>query len=189
MRVTNTGTFDIGGYSLNITTPTGVRVTAPACSDSGRMNGVGCEILRQRVLADGATDSFDVRLTVTGGTKSVRLSLAPTNRYINRDAATTLRLGGRAVPVPATPPPHPRHPADPTTPASTAPATPGPEAAELPRTGTSGSTYGLIGAVLLALGVGLLVLRRRLQRGGPATASPNRENGDARPHLVCGRAS
>ncbi|MBQ0980532.1 LPXTG cell wall anchor domain-containing protein [Micromonospora sp. M61] len=35
----------------------------------------------------------------------------------------------------------------------------------MPRTGVSGSTYGLIGAALLALGVGLLVLRRRLFRG------------------------
>ncbi|WP_433553174.1 LPXTG cell wall anchor domain-containing protein [Micromonospora zamorensis] len=40
-----------------------------------------------------------------------------------------------------------------------------PSAAQLPRTGVSGSTYGLIGAALLALGIGLLVLRRRLFRG------------------------
>ncbi|MBM7493091.1 LPXTG-motif cell wall-anchored protein [Micromonospora luteifusca] len=170
VQVTNTGTFDIGGYSLNITTPAGVRVTAPACSDSGRMNGVGCEIPRRRVIADSATDSFDVRLTVTAGTKTVQLSLAPTDRYTNKDSALTLRLGGTggSGAGDATTPP----PADPTatptptpTPTPTTVGTSTPEAAQLPRTGTSGSTYGLIGAVLLALGVGLLVLRRRMSRG------------------------
>ncbi|MEU8113082.1 LPXTG cell wall anchor domain-containing protein [Micromonospora sp. NPDC048947] len=161
--VTNTGTFDIGGYSLNVATPDGVRVTAPGCSDSGRMNGVGCEILRDRRLADGATDSFDVRMAATGGTKSVRLWLAPTNRYTNPDTSVTLRLtgggsggGGVATTAP---------PADPTTPATTAPATPAVEATELPRTGTTTIVYGLIGVSLLALGGGLLLLRRRLQRG------------------------
>ncbi|MBM0234990.1 LPXTG cell wall anchor domain-containing protein [Micromonospora sp. STR1_7] len=164
VRVTNTGTFDIGGYSFNITTPTGVRVTSPACSDSGRMNGVGCEILRQRVLADGATDDFDVRLTVTGGAKTVRLSLSPSNRYTNEDTALTLRIGGAggSGAGDATTPP----PAGPTATATTsAPSTSTPEAAQLPRTGPSGSTYGLIGAALLAVGAGLLVLRRRMSRG------------------------
>ncbi|MEV4499772.1 LPXTG cell wall anchor domain-containing protein [Micromonospora arborensis] len=164
VRVTNAGTFDIGGYSFTITTPDGVRVTAPACSDSGRMNGVGCEVLRRGVLADGATDSFDVRLSVTGGTKTVRLSLAPTSRYTNKDTALTLRLGGTGgsgAGDASTPPS--ADPAATLTP--TAVGTSTPEAAQLPRTGTSGSIYGLIGAVLLALGVGLLVLRRRMSRG------------------------
>ncbi|MCG5467179.1 LPXTG cell wall anchor domain-containing protein [Micromonospora sp. LAH09] len=171
VRVTNTGTFDIGGYSFTITTPTGVRVAAPACADSGRMVGVGCEILRPSVLADGATDSFDVRLAVTGGTKTVKLALAPANRYTNKDTTLTLRLtgsGGSGAGDATTPPP-----AGPTvTPSPTATAGPTatattstPEAAQLPRTGVSGSTYGLIGAALLALGIGLLVLRRRLFRG------------------------
>ncbi|RAO62943.1 LPXTG cell wall anchor domain-containing protein [Micromonospora saelicesensis] len=165
LRVTNTGTFDIGGYSLNVATPDGVRVTAPGCSDSGRMNGVGCEILRER-LAGGATDSFDVRVAATGGTKSVRLWLAPTNRYTNADTSVTLRLtGGGAGGGAATTAP----PADPTTPATTAattaPATPAPKATELPRTGTTTIVYGLIGVSLLTLGGGLLLLRRRLQRG------------------------
>nr|WP_236647154.1 hypothetical protein [Micromonospora acroterricola] len=120
VRVTNSGSFDLGGYSLNVATPDGVRVTAPACSDSGRMNGVGCEILRTRTVADGATDSFDVRVTVTGGTKTVRLWLAPVNRYTNKDTSLTLRLagGGSGGGDATTPPP----PADPTA----APATPTP---------------------------------------------------------------
>ncbi|MEU7804344.1 LPXTG cell wall anchor domain-containing protein [Micromonospora arborensis] len=166
--VTNAGTFDIGGYSFTITTPDGVRVTAPACSDSGRMNGVGCEVLRRGVLADGATDSFDVRLSVTGGTKTVRLSLAPTSRYTNKDTALTLRLGGTggSGAGDASTPPSADPAATPTpTVTPTAVGTSTPEAAQLPRTGTSGSIYGLIGAVLLALGVGLLVLRRRMSRG------------------------
>ncbi|MBQ1016312.1 LPXTG cell wall anchor domain-containing protein [Micromonospora sp. D93] len=166
VRVTNTGTFDIGGYLLNVATPDGVRVTAPGCSDSGRTNGVGCEILRGRPLADGATDSFDVRVAATGGTTSVRLWLGPTNRYTNRDTSVTVRLtgggsggGGVATTAPAGPT---TAPADPTTP----PATPAPAAAELPRTGTSTLAYGLIGVSLLTLGGGLvLLLRRRLQRG------------------------
>ncbi|MFF0173617.1 hypothetical protein [Micromonospora profundi] len=158
VRVTNTGTFDIGGYSLNITTPAGVRVTAPACSDSGRMNGVGCEILRLRTIADGATDTFDVRLAVTEGTKIVKLSLAPGYRYTNKDTAVTLRLsaaGGSGAGA-TTPPP-----ASPTA----TPTTSAPSAPELARTGASGSTYGLVGVALLALGCGLVVLQRRLFRG------------------------
>ncbi|PWR04712.1 hypothetical protein DKT68_30725 [Micromonospora acroterricola] len=39
-----------------------------------------------------------------------------------------------------------------------------PRAAELPRTGTAGTTYGLVGAALLTVGVGLLLLRRRFRR-------------------------
>ncbi|WP_327032392.1 LPXTG cell wall anchor domain-containing protein [Micromonospora ureilytica] len=167
VRVTNTGTFDIGGYSLNVaTTPDGVRVTAPGCSDSGRMTGVGCEILRGRPLADGTADSFDVRVAATGGTTSVRLWLGPTNRYTNRDTSVTVRLtggGSGGGGVTTTPPTDPTTaPADPTTP----PATPAPEAAEPPRTGTTTVAYGLIGVSLLTLGGGLvLLLRRRLQRG------------------------
>ncbi|MBQ1036618.1 hypothetical protein [Micromonospora sp. C81] len=67
-----------------------------------------CEILRPNVLADGATDSFDVRLAVTGGTKTVKVSLSPANRYTNKDTALTLRLNGSGGQVPATPPPRQR---------------------------------------------------------------------------------
>ncbi|MEU7675822.1 LPXTG cell wall anchor domain-containing protein [Micromonospora taraxaci] len=171
VKVTNTGTFDIGGYSFTVTTPAGVRVASPTCADRGRMVGVGCEILRPNVLGDGVTDSFDVRLTVTGGTKTVQVSLAPTNRYTNKDTALTLRLngsGGSGAGDATTPPP-----AGPTvTPSPTATASPTatvtsstPDAAQLPRTGVSGSTYGLVGVALLALGAGLLLLRGRLSRG------------------------
>ncbi|MET8369368.1 LPXTG cell wall anchor domain-containing protein [Micromonospora profundi] len=161
VRVTNTGAFAIGGYSLNITTPAGVRVTAPACSDSGRMDGVGCEILRLRTIADGATDSFDVRLAVTGGTRTVTLSLAPSNRYTNKDTSVTLRLNGAGGSgAGATTPPPASPTATPTTP-STSPT----NAPELARTGASSSTFGLVGAALLALGVGLVALQRRLFRG------------------------
>lgn len=163
VRVTNTGSFDIGGYSLAVTTPTGVRVTAPACSDSGRTNGAGCEIPRTAVLADGATDSFDVRLAVTGGEKTVRLSLTPATRYTNRDTTLTLRLGGAGgsgAGNTSTPSVEPS-----ATAATPTPSTSTPDAAQLPRTGPSGGAYALVGAVMLALGAGLLVLRRRLSRG------------------------
>jgi LPXTG-motif cell wall-anchored protein len=177
VRVTNTGTFDISGYSLAVTTPAGVRVTAPACSNSGRMDGVGCEIVRPSVLADGATDSFDVRLAVTGGAQTVRLALTPASRYTNKDTALTLRLSGSGgsgagnatTPPPAGPTATPSPAAPTATPNPSAPtATPAPstpDVAHLPRTGVSGSTYGLLAAVLLAVGVGLLVLwrRRRIQ--------------------------
>ncbi|MGW3783183.1 LPXTG cell wall anchor domain-containing protein [Micromonospora chokoriensis] len=158
VKVTNTGSFDIGGYSVALTTPTGVRVTAPTCSDSGRTKGVGCEILRTAVLADGATDSFDVRLAVTGGEKTVRLSLTPATRYTNRDTTLTLRLGGAGGSGAGN---TSTSSAEPTATA----ATPSPSTAQLPRTGPSGGTYALVGAVMLALGAGLLVLRRRLSRG------------------------
>ncbi|WP_328849514.1 LPXTG cell wall anchor domain-containing protein [Micromonospora zamorensis] len=69
-------------------------------------------------------------------------------------------LAGPAVAAPTTTP-SPSATAGPTATATTST----PEAAQLPRTGVSGSTYGLIGAALLALGVGLLVLRRRPFRG------------------------
>ncbi|MGS2614617.1 LPXTG cell wall anchor domain-containing protein [Micromonospora sp. LZ34] len=157
VRVTNTGSFAIGGYSLNVTTPDGVRVTAPACSESGRMAGVGCELLRPGTLRAGATDTFRVRLTVRGGERTVRLYLAPVDRYTNKDTSVTLRLAG-GVGGGATTPPS----ADPTgTPTPTAPAE---EPGQLPRTGPAGGTYALVGAALLALGAGLLLLRRRLRR-------------------------
>ncbi|RKN49242.1 LPXTG cell wall anchor domain-containing protein [Micromonospora endolithica] len=152
VRVTNSGTFDIGGYSLNVTTPSGVRVTDPDCSGSGRLNGVGCEIQRNGRLAGKATDAYQVRLAVTGGPRTVRLYLAPTNRYTNTDTSVTLRLAtgtgsGGGAPT-----------AGPATPSGTA-------AAELPRTGSGSIGYALAGAALVALGGGLLLFRRRLVRG------------------------
>jgi LPXTG-motif cell wall-anchored protein len=168
VRVTNTGSFDIGGYSVAVTTPTGVRVTFPTCADRGRMVGVGCEILRPKVLADGTTDSFDVHLTVTGGEKTVRLSLTPAQRYTNRDTTVTLRLGGTGgsgAGDTRTPSPDPTATAATPSPSASTQSASTTQAAQLPRTGPSGGAYALVGAVMLALGAGLLVLRRRLSRG------------------------
>ncbi|MEU5945703.1 LPXTG cell wall anchor domain-containing protein [Micromonospora sp. NPDC047465] len=157
-RVTNTGAFSIGGYALNVVTPDGVRVTGPTCSDSGRMNGVGCEILRPDALEEDATDTVRVRLAVSGDAPSVRLYLAPTNRYTNEDTTVTLRLaaggGGGATTSPSAGPSR-----------TAAPTTPATGGTELPRTGPAGTAYALVGTALLALGAGLLLLRRRLVRG------------------------
>ncbi|MGW4499606.1 LPXTG cell wall anchor domain-containing protein [Micromonospora sp. NPDC004336] len=152
-RVTNTGAFAIGGYALNVVTPDGVRVVGPACSDSGRMSGAGCEIPRPDALGEDATDTVRVRLAVSGDAPTVRLYLAPTNRYTNRDTSVTLRLAAGGG---ATPPAGPSRTATPTTPAAAG--------TELPRTGSAGTAYALVGAALLALGAGLLLLRR-LVRG------------------------
>ncbi|MFG3705003.1 LPXTG cell wall anchor domain-containing protein [Micromonospora sp. NPDC047670] len=155
-RVTNTGAFSIGGYALNVVTPDGVRVTAPACSDSGRMAGVGCEIPRPDVLGEDATDTVRVRLSVSGDAPTVRLYLAPTNRYTNEDTSITLRLAADGGAT-ASPSADPSRTATPTTSAT--------GGTELPRTGPAGAAYALAGAALLALGAGLLLLRRRLVGG------------------------
>ncbi|WP_326564342.1 LPXTG cell wall anchor domain-containing protein [Micromonospora peucetia] len=169
-RVQNTGTFAIGGYSLNVVTPKGVQVIWPLCSDSGRMAGVGCEILRSNVLKAGATETVHIRLAVIGGGKIIRVYLAPTNRYTNKDTSVTLHVpGGGGGGAPTTPPsatpsatPTPSATSSPS--ASSSPTTPAGDGAELPRTGPAGTTYALFGAALLALGAGLLLLRRRLDR-------------------------
>ncbi len=96
VRVTNAGRSRLGGYSLNVTTPAGVTVVAPACSRSGRMNGVGCEVYRSRPVGPGRTDAFTVRLAVGDVRRSVRLYLAPGNRYPNRDTTVTINVGGTA---------------------------------------------------------------------------------------------
>lgn len=106
----------------------------------------------------GATDTFRVRLALGSGERRVRLHLAPVNRYTNKDTSVTLRLtggsGGGATTSPS---------ARPTgTPTPTAPVE---EPGQLPRTGPAGGAYALAGAALLAVGAGLLLLRRRLGRG------------------------
>ena len=98
VRVTNAGRATLGGYSLNVVTPAGVTVVSPACSDSGRMNGVGCEVYRAKRVPAGATDAFTLRLAVGDTARSVRLFLAPGNRYPNSDTQVTLKVGGKAVP-------------------------------------------------------------------------------------------
>lgn len=154
VRVTNAGTFTLGAYSLNLRTPAGVSVVSPRCSDSGRMNGMGCELYRSRQLKAGATDAFTVRLTVTKAPATVTLFLAPTNRYTNKDTTVSLTLKGAAA-TPA---------------ATTAPATPPPAAANgagggtaatLPLTGPGTPLMVGSGAALVAVGAGLLLVQRR----------------------------
>jgi hypothetical protein len=144
VRVTNAGTFTLGGYSLNVRTPDGVRVTSPRCTDSGRMSGAGCEIFRGSRLKAAATDAFTVRLSVKPGKASVRLFLAPTNRYTNHDTVVTLRLDQEAATGPGTRP-------------DTGPS--------LPRTGARPAVAVGVAAALIAVGALLVIgLRRRPRR-------------------------
>ncbi|MFG2008189.1 hypothetical protein ACGFNF_03840 [Micromonospora sp. NPDC048868] len=164
-RVRNTGTFALGGYSLNVVPPKGVQVIWPLCSDSGRMAGKGCEIIRSGELKAGATDTVHIRLAVSERAGSIRLYLAPTNRYTNKDTSVTVPVpGGTGGGAPTTPPA--ATPSATSTPSTTStPTTPAGDGAGLPRTGPAGTTYALFGAALLALGAGLLLLlRRRLGR-------------------------
>jgi hypothetical protein len=101
VRVTNAGRATLRGYSLNVTTPAGVTVVAPACSTSGRMNGVGCEVYRSRPVRAGRTDAFTVRLAVGDVPRTVRLFLAPGNRYLNRDTSVAINVGGARAARPA----------------------------------------------------------------------------------------
>jgi hypothetical protein len=93
VRVTNTGRSVLNGYSLNVTTPAGVTVVSPTCSDSGRMTGAGCEVYRTGPVRPSTTETFTVRLAVDDARRSVKLYLAPTNRYLNKDTQVTLQLG------------------------------------------------------------------------------------------------
>jgi hypothetical protein len=96
VTVTNAGTFRIGGYSLMINLPAGVRVTGPACHDAGRMDGQGCELFRDEPLAAGASDKFTVSFALGGDPEKVKFFLAPSNRYTNKDTEVTLTLGKAA---------------------------------------------------------------------------------------------
>jgi LPXTG-motif cell wall-anchored protein len=96
VKVTNAGTFTMGGYSLMVKTPKGVTVVSPACSDSGRMGDAGCELYRDGQLKAGDTDQFTVRLKVTSTPVTVELFLAPTNRYTNKDTRVDLVLKAAA---------------------------------------------------------------------------------------------
>lgn len=149
VRVTNAGRTALGGYSLNVTTPAGVRVLSPTCSDSGRMNGVGCELYRAGQVAPGGTDAFRVRLAVGDNARSVQLRLAPTNRYSGGDTQVTVKVGGKATASPAV---------------SAAAAGTGGSGSELPLTGPGTGILLAVGAGLVLLG-GALTVRRR---GRPA---------------------
>lgn len=97
VTVTNAGTFRIGGYSLMVNLPAGVRVTGPECHDAGRMDGQGCELFRDKPLAAGASDTFTVRFVVGDAPANVTFFLAPANRYTNPDTEVTLKLGCRRL--------------------------------------------------------------------------------------------
>jgi LPXTG-motif cell wall-anchored protein len=139
VRVTNAGRTTLGGYSLNVLTPAGVTVVSPACSDSGRTNGVGCEVYRSRPVLAGTTDAFTLRIAADDTARSVRLVLAPGNRYPNSDTQVTLGLGGTAI---------------------LAAAGQGGSVPELPLTGPSSGIPLTVGAVLALAGAGVCVRRR-----------------------------
>lgn len=168
VTVTNAGTFRIGGYSLMINLPAGVRVTGPACHDAGRMDGQGCELFRDEPLAAGASDKFTVNVALGGGPEKVKFFLAPSNRYPNKDTEVTLTLG-KAASASASP--------------STAPTTGGggsgggggaaagggdtdavADADALPLTGTATGTIAVTGGALLTIGAVLFGLSRRRRR-------------------------
>lgn len=101
VRVTNAGTSAIAGYSLMVMTPKGVKVASPGCSGAGRLGTAGCEVYRHDalpggVLKAGATDTFRVQVTAAGKPRALRMYLAPTKRYTNRDTSATLTVGGAA---------------------------------------------------------------------------------------------
>lgn len=146
VRVTNAGRSTLGGYSLNVMMPAGVTVVSPACSDSGRMNGAGCEVYRSSQVRAGATDAFTVRLAVGDTVRSIRLLLAPGNRYPTSDTETTVKVGGKATAVPAA-----------------SAAGEGGSAPELPLTGPSTGHLLIVGACLILAG-GALALRRRARQ-------------------------
>ncbi len=138
VRVTNAGRVALGGYSLNVVTPAGVTVIWPSCSDSGRMNGVGCEVYRPGQVPVGATDTFTLRLAVGDAARSIRLFLAPGNQYTNSDTEVTVKVGGKAASAGGE----------------------GGSAAELPLTGPSSGISLIAGAALVLAGAGLAVRRR-----------------------------
>lgn len=140
VKVTNAGTFTMGGYSLMIKTPKGVTVVSPGCSDSGRMDGVGCEVYRAGPVRNGATDRFTVKLKVTATPVTVQFFLAPTNRYTNRDTSVDLTLKAAAGAGAGT-----GTDTDPT----------------LPVTGARTQILLAAGGGLVVLGAGLLLLVRR----------------------------
>ncbi|HEX8627926.1 MAG TPA: LPXTG cell wall anchor domain-containing protein [Catenuloplanes sp.] len=159
VRVTNAGTFTLGAYSLNVRTPAGVSVVSPGCSDSSRMNGMGCELYRARQVKAGATDAFTVRLKVTKAPATVTLFLAPTNRYTNKDTTVSLTLKGAAAKPTATPKATPT--ATPTAAPAAANGAGGGTAGTLPVTGAGTPLIVGSGVALVAVGAGLLLVQRR----------------------------
>ena len=147
VKATNTGTFAIGGYALDIQGQDNVKVD-DSCSYIPELGGTGCRVTRPKALAAGATDTFTVTITVKGGETPVGFALMPAQRYTNKDTKTTLKLAGDG--------------------ASKSPAPGGAEendggqgGGELAVTGVDGGTLLIGGTGLVGVGALLLVMTRR----------------------------
>ncbi|SCF40188.1 LPXTG cell wall anchor domain-containing protein [Micromonospora mirobrigensis] len=156
--VTNTGSFAISGYSLMLRTD--AKRLTPACREPSRGHNT-CEIERKVRLAPGATDTVKLRLVGLPNRDTLHLTLAPEQRYTNRDTVVVLRLGVAG---------DESRPAEPTPSRSTAPGQAAGDnsgsgsGAELPRTGATVGTYAMAGGGLVTVGGALLLLRRRRHR-------------------------
>ncbi|GAA2547879.1 hypothetical protein GCM10010435_16520 [Winogradskya consettensis] len=91
VKATNAGSIPLDAYSLIVLTPTGVKVTSTACKPSD--DGQWCEVYRNTGLAQGATDSFQLHLSVPTGPRDVKFYLAPTARYTNTDTTALVSVG------------------------------------------------------------------------------------------------
>ncbi|MEV0152293.1 LPXTG cell wall anchor domain-containing protein [Micromonospora sp. NPDC050686] len=165
VRVTNLGDFAVSAYSLLLRTDS--NLLTPSCRRPSR-EGDSCEIYREAKLAAGATDTVRLRFRPTSGMGTLRLQLAPAQRYTNRDTTLTLTLpvaGGPSAGPSASPSagPSASPSASPSPRLTTAPgqAAGGGTGDELARTGANVTTYALIGGGLVALGGALLLLLRR----------------------------
>jgi hypothetical protein len=91
VKATNTGTFAIEGYSLDVNTPANATVQS-SCSAEPHVPSADCEVWRAKTVQPGATDTFTVTVKVTGQKADVGFALSPVRRYTNADAKTTLTL-------------------------------------------------------------------------------------------------
>jgi hypothetical protein len=91
VTATNTGTFAIEGYSLDVDTPANATVQS-SCFGEPHVPSVDCEVWRSKTIQPGATDTFTVTVKVTGTTAKVGFTLSPVQRYTNKDAKTALTL-------------------------------------------------------------------------------------------------
>jgi hypothetical protein len=96
VKATNSGSFAIGGYALDVHAPGNVKVDG-SCGPVPELDDQGCRVLRPKALPAGATDTFTVTLTVTGADTEVGFVLAPAQRYTNKDTKATLTLTGDEV--------------------------------------------------------------------------------------------
>ncbi|MFC0006214.1 LPXTG cell wall anchor domain-containing protein [Micromonospora siamensis] len=159
IKVTNASSFTVGAYSLMLRT--NAELLSPTYREPSR-EGDSCEIYRDVKLAAGATDTFQLRFGPSPGLGTLRLILAPQQRYTNQDINLTLHLPVITDPAPSAT----ASPATPSAgPSPTGTAAPGQGAggtgAELPKTGADATTFALVGGGLVALGGALVLLRRR----------------------------